>query len=196
MGTRVEKGVNHTVLAREEQSNSWGWQEICQGVVRNCLLVKGSRVLQGAPPPREPVILPRPWPKGKEMQKPLHPSIRAVATWPTRVEHPMITAACSLPRLPSTAITVSVIDMFGIPRGLLKISHSKPSPLFGRGTQRHRGMMMSFAQGYPVLQSQTPKLQTCFRAPSGWAIPKLPNISKHPSSWRFRTLERVPSYPT
>lgn len=55
---------------------------------------------------------------------------------------------------------------------------------------------MSFAQGYPVLQSQTPKLQMCFRAPLGWAIPKLPNMSKQPNSWRFRTPERVPSYPT
>lgn len=153
MGTRVEKGVNHTVLAREEGGlvkflGLAGNLPRCSEELPACQRLQGSA---GCPPPREPVILPGPWPKGKEMQKPLHPSIRAVATWPTRVEHPMITAACSLPRLPSTAITVSVIDMFGIPRGLLKISHSKPSPLFGRGTQRHRGMMMSFAQGYPVL---------------------------------------------
>lgn len=42
MDRRVEKGVNYTVFAREEESDSWGWQEMCQAVVRKCLPVKSS----------------------------------------------------------------------------------------------------------------------------------------------------------
>lgn len=49
METRVEKGVvSYTEPVRKKLSNSWGWREICQGVVRKFLLVK-ALVKQGAP---------------------------------------------------------------------------------------------------------------------------------------------------
>lgn len=48
MDTRVEKGVSHTEPVRKKLSNSWSWREMCQGVVRKCLLVK-ALVKQGAP---------------------------------------------------------------------------------------------------------------------------------------------------
>lgn len=49
MDTRVEKGVvSYTEPVRKKLSNSWGWRELCQGVVRKCLPVK-ALVKQGAP---------------------------------------------------------------------------------------------------------------------------------------------------
>lgn len=41
MDARVEKGVvSYTEPVRKKLSNSWGWREMCQGVVRKCLPVK------------------------------------------------------------------------------------------------------------------------------------------------------------
>lgn len=52
MDTRVEKGANYTEPVRDKLSNSWGWWEKRQGVVRKSLPVR-ALVHQGVPPRSE-----------------------------------------------------------------------------------------------------------------------------------------------